>query len=139
MDQDMIDKDQDEILNDEHFEAEAYEYADMLNLWTIYFRQFYCSENRDVFNSVNQDDPTATNLYMEKFYDAIYKLSKSTSPNRNILYSMDQSPKLDSVDDLYLLYIDSEPMYTCEYLIPLLKYLTGIEWESKSWSIVPLK
>ncbi len=71
----MVDIEEDINIDEYNMDPEEYEmqlYTDMLNIYTIYYKQTYKkSQNMTLFDNIDPDDATSTNRQLELFYKAI--------------------------------------------------------------------
>lgn len=122
-------------------EKEYGNYVSLLNIYTCYFKQlFRRKQDETIFDHVDYEKKNSTNKCMEFLYEEIHKFNISKEEDREMLYSPDDMTiDINLCNELYSLYINSEPLYVCKYLLPILQYLTTTEWHSIDWSIIPLK
>lgn len=139
------DPDQEKInINDYKFAEEENEfnsYVALLNIYTCYFKQLFRRQQDETMFDHLDEKKDSTNKCMECLYDEIYKYNKSDEPDKNELYDLNEDNNL--LEDFqskgsYVLYLNNTPLYVCKYLLPLLQYLTTIDWPNSNWSIIPL-
>ena len=116
-------------------------YVSLLNIFTCYFKQlFRRKQDETIFDHVDYDRKNSTNKCMEFLYDEINKFNDSKEEDKATLYSPDDpSVDINNCNELYSLYIKNEPKYVCKYLLPIVQYLTTIEWHTVTWAIIPIK
>ena len=110
---------------------------DILNVFLKYYNTTV-KENSSMFDDIDFNKEESTNDKMEVFYDAMVKY-KNYEKDDDIVAIYD----LSDVDQnkcsiLYCLKIDDRN-YACQFLIPLLSYLSDIDWKKKVWEIKKLK
>lgn len=129
----------DYILADE--ESELNNFTSLLNVFTCYFKQLYCTNQEStMFENIDYTKNDSTNKCMEFMYEEMFKFNKSLEIDKDILYDPDnECVDINKCDELYVLYLDSEPKYTCKYLLPLVQYVGTLNWTVINWSIIKIK
>lgn len=122
-------------------EIELSETTGILNIFTCYFKQLFESkQNSNMFDSVDIDKKDGTNRCLEFLYEEMFKFNNSKETDKDMLYDLDDDDlNIDEVKELYMLSIDSIPLYVCKFLLPLLKYLSTQKWNEINWTILPIK
>ena len=132
-------------------DIDEYEFADvekeqsnvtnLLNIFMCYYKQLYNEkQSSSMIDNIEYERDENTNKCMEFFYHEILKFNESDDKDKNTLHSPDDdSINIDECNELYTLYIDSEPIYVCKYVLPLAEYLSKEKWNELEWSIIPLK
>lgn len=122
-------------------EVELSETTGLLNIFTCYFKQlFEAKQNSTMFDSVDIEKKEGTNRCLEFLYEEMFKFNNSKECDKDMLYDLDDVDlNIDEVKELYMLSIDSVPLYVCKFLLPLLKYLSTQKWNEINWTILPIK
>ncbi len=122
-------------------ETEFNNFTSLLNVFTCYFKQLF-SKNQEstMLDDVDYTKTNSTNKCMEFMYEEMFKFNKSLDIDKDILYHPDDDcVDINQCNELYVIYIDSEPKYTCKYLLPLMQYVGTLHWTTIDWSIIKLK
>lgn len=119
-------------------------YTIVLNIFLCYFKQLYSREQKEtMFDHIDYKQENSTNRCMESMYEEILKFNISKDDDKDILYNPNDSSieniDIDKCDELYSLYIKDEPKHVCKYLMPLVKYISTLNWASIEWAIIKLK
>lgn len=113
--------------------------VELLNIYLCYYKKLYkTNPNNHMFENINFDHDDSTNRCLENLYSEIQKFKNSTNPNSNILFEPSDID-IKNHKELYALYIDEKIIYIALYLLPLLKYISTIEWQTKNWNIIPIR
>ena len=129
-------------------ELEFSGFTNLINIFTCYFKQLFEKKQHatvvDGFDYEKTDDAkciyTGTNRCMEFMYEEIFKFNKSKEDDKDILYDPDSDEvNIDNCNELYTLYINSEPKFVCKFIVPILQYLSTQEWIDIDWSIIKIK
>lgn len=129
----------DYVLADE--EKELNNFTSLLNVFTCYYKQLYCTNQEStMFENIDYTKNDSTNKCMEFMYEEMFKFNRSSEIDKDILYDPDNEYiDINKCDELYVLYLDSEPKYTCKYLLPLVQYIGTLNWSVINWSIIKIK
>ena len=122
-------------------ETEFNNFTSLLNIFTCYFKQLF-SKNQEstMLDDVDYTKTDSTNKCMEFMYEEMFKFNKSLDLDKDILYHPDdECLDINKCTELYVLYVDSEPKYTCKYLLPLMQYIGTLRWTTIDWSIIKIK
>lgn len=118
-------------------EVEQLSIINLLNIYICYFKQLHTYKQSDhMFINVDPSKEDSTNKCMEQLYEEIYKFSQSADSDKDILFAPNDID-IDASEELYILYIDSNPIYCSKYLIMILKYLGTLDWMNINFTIVP--
>jgi hypothetical protein len=115
--------------------------VNMSNIYLSYFKNLYNKkQSYKLFDELNDNDDESTNRCMELFYEDMLKFESSDDPEKNDLFPSDSDEiDINECDDLYALYIDNKHVYSCKFIMPIIKQLAMNDWDTKNWTIVPLK
>lgn len=115
--------------------------TDLLNIYNCYFKQLHQRKQEGtLFDDINYDNEYSTNKCLEFLYEELFKYNKSNEDDKDILYQpIDKEIDIEKWQEMYGLYIDNEQQYICKFMLPLLHYLTTLNWSKINWSIKPLK
>jgi hypothetical protein len=115
--------------------------VDFVNVFLCYFKNlFQKNPEYNMFNDINFDDDTSTNRCMEFMCAELYKFKQLQQEDETIndIYDPD-TINIDATDELYVLEIDNKQHKVSRSLIPILKYVSGLDWTEIIWSVIPLK
>ncbi len=115
------------------------QYVSLLNIFTCYFKQlFRRQQDETMFDHIeNHKD---TNRCMEFMYEEINKYRIADDPDKDTLFNTnDESISIESCKELYILYLDDCPTYCSKYILPLMRFLATLEWNTVNWSVIPVK
>lgn len=111
----------------------------LLNIFLIYYRQLFNKESPiSMFDEIDPEIDDSTNRCLELFYEEIMKLKEEPDENNLNLYDPKEL-NIDECSELYGMYIDNKLMKVCKYVIPIIEYLSTVDWLTINWSIRPLK
>ena len=119
-------------------------YSQIVNNYIIYYKTI---NNKDddftIFDGIDYDDDTSTNMVMEKFYEEIlkYKVNEHTNPDYIKIYDYDQRDNVKVNDELYCITENGKPKYIGTSLFSLLIELTNLKniYDTINYNIVNLK
>ena len=143
----------DEVINIDDYvlaeeETEFGNLTNLVNIFTCYFKQlFERKEYATIFDGLDYDKEdektgkcTSTNKCMEHMYEEMFKYNKSIEEDKDILYDPDSDLiNIDICEELYVLYVDSEPKFVCKFIMPILHNLSNSDWSNIEWSILKIK
>ena len=114
---------------------------DLLNIFLCYYRQLFQKNCVNMFTGIDYDKGGSTNRCMELLYEHVQKYKEAEKSN-NIekieLFNVEDLD-IDKCEELYQLNIDNKPKKISQLLLPIMLYLTTIDWTTINWSIVPIK
>lgn len=111
-------------------------YVDLLNCFIIYYKKLNnVPEKVNMFENIDYDKLSSTNKQMENFSALMDEATK----NDTITIQDPDEVDITKVDNLYALMVDDDIIKVCTIVFPLLEFVTELEWNKISWSIVPLK
>ena len=88
--------------------------------------------NHNLFENIDYSKEESTNHILEHFYNEILQFKLTTEDNRTIYeYDMDHY----HANNKYILLINGNPDKSCSILLPLLSYISTIEWAKIDWKI----
>lgn len=116
-------------------------FVNMSNIYLVYFKKlFNKKESYKLFEDIKDEDDENTNRCMELLYEDMLKFNSSDVQDKDLLYYPDDEDlNIDLCEELYTLQIDNKPVFSCKFLLPLVRYLAEKEWTSINWLIVPIK
>ena len=113
---------------------------EMLNVFLLYFKQLFNKEkNYHMFTEINYDEENSTTRPMELLYDHLYKYKLNHHNEEITAIYKPEHIDIDNCIELYVLNLNGEQKYACQFLIPLIKLLTKKQWLIIDWSIDPIK
>lgn len=128
--------DYDFILN-ENEKNEEFEYdipnneMDILNILLVHFNRLN-GKIENLFDKIDYEKLNSTNRQLEFIYDNMEKLKESNENDKLLISEND----VNNLDKIYILYINDKIIYGCKLLIPLISYLTTIDWTNCIWDII---
>lgn len=133
---------EDNYSNEELEEIENNEYkVTFLNVFLCYFKNLF-AENKDahMFTGIDYNKNESTTRCLEFIYNELYKYQEveNQDPTRTKLLPISKVD-LDKFEELYILLINGEQKYMCEFLVPIIEYVATLDWTNIKWSIMPLK
>ena len=122
-------------------EDDYIKYVNLLNVYNCYFKQVHEKKKEStLFDDIDYEKDEATNKCMEFLYEEIIKFNKSIEEDKDLLYNPnDPEVDINIWKEMYVLYIESEQKYTCKYILPLLQFVSTLDWTNLIWNIKPLK
>lgn len=122
-------------------EQEFGHFTNLLNIFTCYFKQLFMkNQETTMFDNIDHSKKDSTNKCMEFMYEEMFKFNKSLEEDKDMLYDPDDGTiNIDLCEELYILYIDSEPKYVCKFILPLLQHIGTLEWTEINWSVIKIK
>lgn len=122
-------------------EEEFGQYTDIMNVFLCHYKQLFCkNENCTMFDDIDYESDKSTNRGMEFVYDEIVKFNYSKEHDKNTLFNPDTDDiNIEDCDELYLLYLDNEPVYVSKYIFVLVRYVAEMDWSNIMWSIIKIK
>lgn len=143
----------DEVINIDDYipaeeEIEFGNFTNLINIFTCYFKQlFEKKQHANMFDGFDYEKTdnikciyTSTNRCMEFMYEEIFKFNKSNEDDKDMLYGPDDDKiNINNCDELYTLYIESEPKFVCKFILPILQHLSTQKWTDIDWSILKIK
>ena len=114
---------------------------DLLNVFTCYYKQLYqLKQEAYMFEGIDSEKKDSTNRCVELLYEEIYKFQISTNEDKDVLYSPDdESINYDNSIEIFVLYVSGEPIYATQFMLPLLRYVSELDWINLEWSIIKIK
>lgn len=114
---------------------------DLFNVFTCYYKQLYqVKQEASMLDGTDADKNDSTNRCIELFYEEIHKFRISDDPNKDVVYSPDDEDiDYDNSNEIFVVHMNSEPTYATKYMLPLLRYISELNWLEIDWSIVKLK
>lgn len=118
-------------------------YVDILNIYNVYFKTlFHKNHESNLFDSINNDDPTSTNRAMEKLYEEIDRDNKSADQKFTKFFKPDEyksmylhdGQKLTEGYPFYMINIGND-QYVTHSLITALVNIAKTDWHNLYWSI----
>jgi len=107
-------------------------HREFFNVFLCYFKQINRRErNENMFSHIKHDEQYDfnTNKCIETFYEHIELYNKSNDTSKDIL-NLTSDGLLS-----YVLNINDKPLYTCNFLIPIIVYVSDLDWYNVNWSI----
>jgi hypothetical protein len=142
-DYDSDEQDEEEITTKGITTEELYDEngIDFLNIFLIYYKQLFNTKmDVNMFDQIDYTKQNSTNRCMELLCEHQQKHEECKNNDRKAIYELSLWPyAIDDCEELYQLNITGYPSLVCEYLVPLIMYLTTQEWTIVEWSIVSLK
>ena len=94
-----------------------------------------------MFHDVDYELDNSTNRCMEFLYAEMHKYEDHEDNDRQDQITIyDPQPiNLDEYDELYVLMIDNKQNKMCHTLLPLIKYVSTLDWLNMTWRIDPFK
>lgn len=112
--------------------------TDFLNVYMIYYKKlFNVNPNTNMFTGVDYNELDSTNRSMEYLYDHMNRFNEATGTDKDLICEPDDLDP-SKCSEIYLLMVDGTPVKTCQLLIPLLSYISTLEWNNIEWTVVPL-
>lgn len=121
-------------------EKEMSNFLGMLQVFNVYFKElFKRNPKNSIFEGVDYDRLDSTNRVQELFYEHLwrYKQVHLVDIEAITIYPITEF-NINDCKELYSLKIGDEE-YGCQYLIPLLSFLTQHNWMEIEWSLLPIK
>lgn len=116
--------------------------VNFFNVFMCYYKNLFGKEkNINMFHDIDYSKDNSTNRCMEFFYSELHKYQEHENNGREeeiTIYEPD-SVDLDKCDELYVLMIDNEQNKMCQTLLPLIKYVSTLDWLTMTWRIDPFK
>lgn len=129
----------DYILADEEQLESVTKYVKLMNIFTVYFRELFNKDpSLNIFQGVDYNKLDSTNRQMELFYE--YLITYKENQHNDDLVSIYSIEDIDinKCKELYILKFKEEE-YGCQFIIPLISYLSEQDWQNSEWSILPVK
>lgn len=112
-------------------------YVNLLNVYLTYYKTlFNKNKSESLLDDINHDKINSTNRGIEFLYGEMAKMKEDN--DKDIIYKPGEL-KLEECEELYVLLIDNKQVYTCQLLLPLISYVSTLDWININWSIDPLK
>ncbi len=139
IDQDGIDIN-DYVLHPE--EEQMQPYVDMLNIFTIYYRQLFAKQNNTtLLDDIDGTNPASTNRQLELFYEGIHKYKNRISDDEIELYTLSDYKKKykiipNDVTAIYIVQVNNVKKIT-HSIISAIMFVSKHDWmtETCEWSI----
>lgn len=124
-------------------ELEYGSYTNLLNVFMVYYKRLFQKDHKTtMFHDIDYDKENSTNRGMELFYDELMKYnSKKSNEDLVAIYDFDEMEG-DNCVELYKLTIhkgDQMVEYGCQFLIPLISFLSENSWTKVEWFIERIK
>ena len=127
----------DYILADE--EEHLGKYVKLMNIFTVYFRELFKKDpSLNIFQGVDYNKLDSTNRQMELFYEYLMKYKENQHDDDLISIYPVEDLDINKCRELYILKFNDQE-YGCQFIIPLISYLSEQEWQTSQWSILPIK
>lgn len=125
------------ILADE--ENKVGKYVNLMNIFTVYFRELFNKDpSLNIFQGVDYNKLDSTNRQMELFYEYLIKYKENQHDDDLVsIYSVEDLD-INKCKELYILKFNGKE-YGCQFIIPLISYLSEQDWKTATWSILPVK
>lgn len=122
-------------------ETEYGKYTDIMNVFLCHFKQLFTKkQNATLFEDIDYDKNDSTNRGMEFIFGEITKYNQSGDESKDKLYSPDSDEiDIELCEELYILYLESEPIFVSKYLFTLVSYVASINWSNIEWSLIKIK
>jgi len=118
-------------------------HTDFFNIFLCYYKKLYeKKETTHFFDGVNSQEQNSTNRCMELLFEQIadYKENSHNLHKQNIYDPDDpELKKFSSEESIYTLAIDSDNKKISGSIIPLITYLTELDWRQLNWNLYPLR
>jgi hypothetical protein len=148
--QNEVDVETDTYIPPEDFDINDYEPAckddnlvemSLLNVFICYYKQLYqVKQENHMFDGIDSEKEDSTNRCIELMYEEIHKFQKSTDDDKDILFDPDDNTvNIDLCIELYVLYVDGNVKYVSKYMLPLLRYISDLDWATIEWSVIKIK
>lgn len=120
-------------------EEEFEEKVGFMNVFLCYYKQMFDkSKEVNMFSDVDYDNDASTNRCMEMLYDEMFKYQNCE--DEEALTILDPSDvNINKCKELYVLVINNKQEKACQMLLPLIKYVSTLDWMNIDWSINPVK
>lgn len=123
-------------------EEQMQPYMDMLNIFTIYYRQLFAKKhNTTLLDEIDGTNPTSTNRQLELFYGGIHKYKNRKSDDDIELYTLSDYRKKykkipDDIPAIYLVKINESKRIT-HNIISAVMFISKHDWmaDTCEWSI----
>lgn len=124
----------------DHQSNNPYSGISFLNVFLCYYKKLFNKEqNTSMFHDIDNSHINSTNRCMELLYEEIYKFKSTDDENLLSLYEPD-GIDINECKELYVLTIDNKYNKVCQYILPLIKYVSDMDnWQDINWSIIQLK
>ena len=127
----------DYILADE--EHNLGKYVELMNIFTIHFRDLFKKDpTLNIFQGVDYNKLDSTNRQMELFYEYLMSYKENQHNDDRISIYPVEDIDINKCKELYILKFKDQE-YACQFIIPLLSYLSEQDYKSDQWSILPIK
>lgn len=126
-----------DFILDETEKNEEFEYdipnneMDILNILLVHFNRLN-GKIENLFDKIDYEKLNSTNRQLEFIYDNMEKLKESNENDKLLISEND----VNNLNKIYILYINDKIIYGCKLLIPLITYLTTIDWTNCLWDII---
>lgn len=130
---------EDYVLADEEQLQSVTKYVKLMNIFTVYFRELFNKDpSLNIFQGVDYNKLDSTNRQMELFYE--YLMAYKENQHNDDLVSIYAVEDLDinKCKELYILKLNGDE-FGCQFIIPLISYLSEQDWQNSEWSILPVK
>lgn len=118
-------------------------FVDMLNVFICYFKKFHNKQEKtNMFETIDYDNDDSTNKCMEFLYEEMSKFNnyKDQDQDKDVLFDPNTNEiDIKDVKELYMLMIDNKETLISKLLLPMIKYVSTIDWINTNWIIIPLK
>ncbi len=128
--------DQEELTKDQE------ENVQFLNVFMCYYKHLFNKDNNtNMFHDVDYGLDNSTNRCMEFLYTEMHKYEEHEDNGRDDQITIYEpcSVNLDEQDELYVLMVDNKQNKMCHTLLPLIKYVSTLDWSNMIWRIDPFK
>jgi len=111
-----------------------------LNVFMCYFKKLFNREqDQNMFNNINYTKFNSTNRPMELLFEEVQKfnVAEKNYPMKIKIFDPHQID-INKCQELYILVIDNKQYKVCQTLIPLLYFVSELEWTKINWRIDPV-
>lgn len=121
---------------DSHTITTALDSMELMNVFMCHFRRVF-NRPGSMLSELRHEEEDDTTRAMEMLYEEMHKFKTAECEDRDVIYDP-ADVDASQCDELYVLVIDNRQEKACKRLVPLLKYVTTLQWITIDWHIVPL-
>lgn len=113
-------------------------YDDLMNVYVKYYNTTVdpkpdgTPNNHHMFENIDYNKEESTNNIMECFYEEMLKHATSKDEDK-VIYEYDVEHY--HANNKYILLINDSPNKSCNLILPLLSYVSTIDWINTNWII----
>lgn len=126
-------KEEDEVLD----LSETYE-LEYINILTAYYNKLV-GKKENIFSDIDYDHLNSTNRCMEYIYNHVLKFNECVDEDKKDLVHYKDICNIEEFENFFILSINDVNLYGCELLLPLIMYLSTVDWENLIWDINIMK